>query len=93
MLHATIDKQTCTCPALGISTTADTDEDPILILCRKLDAAGYGDEALTVSRNGTPAVHVSSIRQAARRTVVENKSAGPRFGRFRPFSGNAQGRP
>jgi hypothetical protein len=60
---------------------------PALALCRALIAAGHADQPMTVFRNGTPSMIISSIVGAGTRTVIENAKDGPRFAKWSPFTG------
>ena len=71
------------CAAAGIRAQSTS---PILLLCRKLIAAGFGpDQPLLVYRGGTLALTIRSIGEGAGLTVVERPS-GPAFEKWRPFS-------
>lgn len=71
-----------TAQALGVTVMHRT---PVLALCRKLEEAGHGSEAMTVYRDGARVMVVSSIAAGAKRTVLENEKDGPRFVAHRPF--------
>lgn len=75
-----------TITAEGITLTHKT---PVLALCRALIAdkplpLTAEDDALTVMREGKPAMF-ASITAAAGLTVSENANSGPRFARWSPF--------
>jgi hypothetical protein len=71
--------------ALGIEVKHRT---PTLALCRALLAAGHADQPMTVrDAAGWVLMTVPSIASAAEMTVIENANAGPRFGKWSPFTG------
>jgi hypothetical protein len=81
---------TATLTRPGKITAADitlTSRTPTLALCRALIEAGHPDGPMTVvdGATGRPVMHVASIAAAAKVTVLENDSAGPRFRRWTPF--------
>jgi len=66
-----------TATALGITAIGYS---PALALCRSLTAAGLDpDTAMHVYRNGTLALRIRSIGEAARLTVEDDHNGRPRF--------------
>lgn len=61
---------------------------PALAMCRALLNAGIADQPMTVvDANGRALLTVRSIAAVAEMTVIENANAGPRFGKWSPFTG------
>jgi hypothetical protein len=70
------------CTGAGITARSTT---PVLTLCRELLAAGLNpDQALHVFRNGTLALRIRSIGEAAELTVKDDNRGTPRFVPYRP---------
>lgn len=62
-----------------------TSRTPLLAAARELEKRGHSpDTILTMSRAGSDTVSLrSTLGTAAKLTVIENETAGPRFGRYR----------
>ncbi|CAK0741983.1 hypothetical protein CCP1ISM_140001 [Azospirillaceae bacterium] len=73
----------CECPAYGLRS--DYRNGAAFDLCRRLVALGVRDGPAIVARDGKPALIIGSIHEAAKWTVVENETEGPRFGRYKPY--------
>jgi hypothetical protein len=71
-----------TCTSADITASSTT---PVLALCRQLLAAGIDpDRAMEVYRNGTLALRIRSIGEAAELTVKDDNRGTPRFLPYRP---------
>ena len=72
----------------SIGDVVATGNTPVLALCRQLLAAGVDpDQALEVFRNGTLALRVRSIGDAARLTVKTGGNGAPIFAEEYPAEG------
>lgn len=62
-----------------------TSRTPFFAAARELEKRGHsGDTILTMSHAGSDTVSLrSTLGAAAKLTVIENETAGPRFGRYR----------
>lgn len=63
-----------------------TSRTPLLAAARELEKRGHSpDTILTMSRAGSDTVSLrSTLGTAAKLTVIENETAGPKFSRYRP---------
>lgn len=69
--------------AFGIEATGNA---PVLVLCRKLVAAGHDPaEPLEAYRGDVMCLRVRSIGEGAALSVTETADRGPYFSTFRPF--------
>jgi len=73
---------TGTAVATGITVRSTT---PVLTLCRRALAAGFDpNQSMEVFRNGTLALRIRSIGEAAELAVKDDNRGTPRFVRHRP---------